>query len=79
MRPAKDASIHQTPLGGRQRTPVPVHQRLGRDRDARSAIDARSRAYNDSGEGARRGYHPWRGGRYDSGEDRSPSPDLPGP
>jgi hypothetical protein len=29
-------------------------------------------------EGAR-GYHPRRGGRYDSGEDRSPSPEPPGP
>jgi hypothetical protein len=27
----------------------------------------------------RRGYHPRRGGRYDSGEDRSPSPEPPGP
>jgi hypothetical protein len=29
-------------------------------------------------EKVRRGYHPRRGGRYDSGEDRSPSPELPG-
>jgi hypothetical protein len=28
---------------------------------------------------ARRGYHPRHGGRYDSGEDRSPSPEPPGP
>jgi hypothetical protein len=27
----------------------------------------------------RRGYHPRHGGRYDSGEDRSPSPEPPGP
>jgi hypothetical protein len=27
----------------------------------------------------RRGYHPRRGGRYDSGEDRSPSPESPSP
>jgi hypothetical protein len=27
----------------------------------------------------RRGYHPRRGGRYDSGEDQSPSPEPPGP
>jgi hypothetical protein len=27
----------------------------------------------------RRGYHPRRGGRYDSEEDRSPSPEPPGP
>jgi hypothetical protein len=30
-------------------------------------------------ERVRRGYHPRRGGRYDSEEDRSPSPDPPGP
>jgi hypothetical protein len=30
-------------------------------------------------EKVRRGYHPRRGGRYDSGEDRSPSPEPPGP
>jgi hypothetical protein len=27
----------------------------------------------------RRGYHPRRGGRYDSEEDQSPSPEPPGP
>jgi hypothetical protein len=30
-------------------------------------------------EKVRRGYHPRRGGHYDSEEDRSPSPELPGP
>jgi hypothetical protein len=35
------------------------------------------RAYLD--EKVHRGYHPGRGGRYDSGEDRSPSPEPPGP
>jgi hypothetical protein len=30
-------------------------------------------------EKVRRGYHPRRGGRYDSGEDRSPPPEPPGP
>ena len=30
-------------------------------------------------EGPARGYHPHWGGRYDSEEDRSPSPELPGP
>jgi hypothetical protein len=30
-------------------------------------------------EKVRRGYHPRRGGHYDSGEDRSPSPEPPGP
>jgi hypothetical protein len=30
-------------------------------------------------EKVRRGYHPRRGGRYDSEDDRSPSPEPPGP
>jgi hypothetical protein len=30
-------------------------------------------------ERVRRGYHPRRGGRYDSEEDRSPLPEPPGP
>ena len=79
VHPAKDASVHQTPPGGRQHTTVPVHQCLGHNRDARSTIDARRCAYNDSREGAKRGYHPRRGGCYDSGEDRSSRPGLLGP
>jgi hypothetical protein len=46
--------------------------RLGNEhhhRDRRAHLDER----------VRRGYHPRRGGRYDSGEDRSPSPEPPGP
>jgi hypothetical protein len=46
--------------------------RLGNEhhrRDRRAHLD----------EKVRRGYHPRRGGRYDSGEDRSPSPKPPGP
>jgi hypothetical protein len=38
-------------------------------RDRRARLD----------EKVRRGYHPRRRGRYDSGEDRSPSPEPPGP
>jgi hypothetical protein len=40
-----------------------------RRRDRRAHLD----------EKVRRGYHPRRGGRSDSGEDRSPSPEPPGP
>jgi hypothetical protein len=46
--------------------------RLGNEhhrRDCRAHLD----------EKVRRGYNPRRGGRYDSGEDRSPSPEPPGP
>ena len=56
-----------------------MSQRLSHDRDARDTLDASRRAYNDPREGARCGYHPRHGGRYDSGEDRRPSPGLPGP
>jgi hypothetical protein len=58
----------------------------GRTRDATPAAPGRldnehhcrdRRAYLD--EKVCRGYHPRRGGRYDSGEDRSPSPEPPGP
>jgi hypothetical protein len=38
-------------------------------RDRRARLDER----------VHRGYHPRRGGRYDSEEDRSPSPEPPGP
>jgi hypothetical protein len=38
-------------------------------RDRRARLDER----------VRRGYHPRRGGRYDSEDDRSPSPEPPGP
>ena len=58
---------------------VLVHERLGRHRDARDTLDARRRAHSDERVGASRGYHPHRGRRYDSSEDRSLSPDLPGP
>jgi hypothetical protein len=46
--------------------------RLGNEHHRRNC-----RAHLD--EKVRRGYHPRRGGRYDSGEDRSPSPEPPSP
>jgi hypothetical protein len=60
--------------------------RIGRTRDGTPAApdrlsnehhrrDRRARLE----EKVRRGYHPRRGGRYDSEEDRSPSPEPPGP
>ena len=65
----KDALVHQVPQGSRLRTVVPVHERLGRNREARDTLDARRRTHGDAGEGASRGYHPCLGGCYDSGED----------
>jgi hypothetical protein len=65
----REASVH---TGRTQdRTPAaPDH--LG---DEHHRHDRRARL----DEKVRRGYHPRRGGRYDSEEDRSPSPEPPGP
>jgi hypothetical protein len=64
-----EASIH--PERTRDETPA-VRDRLGNEqhrRDHRACLE----------EKVRRGYHPKRGGRCDSEEDRSPSPEPPGP
>ena len=45
----------------------------------RNTINAHRRTHGDEREGAHHGYHPRRGGHYDSGEDRSLSPSLLGP
>jgi hypothetical protein len=64
-----EASVHTE----RTRNSAPAAPgRLGNEhhrRDRRAHLDKK----------VRRGYHPRRGGRYDSGEDRSPSPEPPGP
>jgi hypothetical protein len=63
---------------------VSVHTELTRDEtpaargrlgDHQHRRDRRARLK----ENVHRGYHPRRGGRYDSEEDRSPSPEPPGP
>jgi hypothetical protein len=65
----REASVHT----GRTRDTAPAALgRLGNEhhrRDRRAHLDDK----------VRRGYHPRRGGRYDSGEDRSPSPEPLGP
>jgi hypothetical protein len=65
----REASVHT----GRTRDATPAAPgRLSNEhhrRDRRARLD----------EKVRRGYHPRRGGRYDSEEDRSPSPEPPGP
>jgi hypothetical protein len=65
----REASVHT----GRTRDATPAAPGcLGNEhhrRDRRAHLD----------EKVRRGYHPRRGGRYDSGEDQSPSPEPPGP
>jgi hypothetical protein len=65
----REASVHT----GRTRDAMPAApDRLGNEHhryDRRARLD----------EKVRRGYHPRRGGRYDSEEDWSPSPEPPGP
>jgi hypothetical protein len=50
--------------------------RRARDGDARNVINARRTSKADARAVA--GYHPRRGGHYDSDEDRSPTPEPPG-
>ena len=64
-----EASVHTEHTG--DRTPA-ARDRLGDEQHRR---DRRARLE----EKVRRGYHPRRGGRCDSEEDRSPSPEPPGP
>ena len=56
-----------------------MHNRLGDRREAQGDHNVVSRRWRHDNDGPARGYHPHRGGRYDSGEDRSPSPGPPGP
>jgi hypothetical protein len=65
----QEASVH---TGHTRDTAPAASGRLGNEHHRRNR-----RAHLD--EKVRRGYHPRRGGRYDSGEDRSPSPKPPGP
>jgi hypothetical protein len=65
----RKALVH---TGRTRNTALAAPGRLGNEhhhRDRRAHLDER----------VRRGYHPRRGGRYDSGEDQSPSPEPPGP
>jgi hypothetical protein len=62
-----------------ERTPAKerlLDTRRARDGDARNVINARRTNKADARAAA--GYHPRRGGRYDSDEDRSPTPEPPG-
>ena len=52
---------------------------LGNQREVQGNHEVVSRRRHHDSEGPARGYHPHRGGRYDSGEDRSPSPEPLGP
>jgi hypothetical protein len=68
-RHTREASVHTEPT--RDET-LAAQDRLGDDQhyhDRRARLE----------EKVRRGYHTRRGGHYDSEEDRSPSPEPPGP
>jgi hypothetical protein len=80
----REASAH---ADGEARQPAnqgrtPIRERIldtrgqAQDGDARNVINAR-RAGNTETQ-AVVGYHPWRGRRYDSRKDRSPTPEPPG-
>jgi hypothetical protein len=78
-----EPSVHAGEAAGRPANPgrTPVKGRLldtrrARDADARNVINARRTSKADARAAA--GYHPRRGGRYDSDEDRSPTPEPPG-
>jgi hypothetical protein len=58
----------------------PVRERIIDNSEPRDASDnIVERRRRKHGDGAARGYHMHRGGCYDSSEDRSPSPEPPGP
>jgi hypothetical protein len=65
----REASVH---TGRMRNTALVAPGRLGNEHHHRNR-----RAHLD--ETVRRGYHPRRGGHYDSGKDRSPSPEPLGP
>jgi hypothetical protein len=79
-----EPSVHAGDATERPANPVrtPAKERLldtrgqARDSDARNIINARRMSNAEARAAA--GYHPRRGGRYDSREDRSPTPEPPG-
>jgi hypothetical protein len=79
-----EPSVHAGGAAERPANPgrTPAKERLldtrgqARDGDARNIINARRTSNAEARAAA--GYHPRRGGHYDSGEDRSPTPEPPG-
>jgi hypothetical protein len=77
-------SVHAGGVAERPANPgrTPAKERLldtrgqAQDGDARNVINARQAGNAETRAAA--GYHPRRGGRYDSWEDRSPTPEPPG-
>jgi hypothetical protein len=79
-----EPSVHAGGAAERPANPgrMPVRERIldtcgqAQDGDARNVINARWTGNVETR--ATAGYHPRRGGRYDSREDRSPTPEPPG-
>jgi hypothetical protein len=79
-----EASVHDGGVTGQpaNQGQTPVKERIlgtrgqAKDGDARNVINARRTGNAEARAAA--GYHPRRGGRYDSREDRSPTPEPPG-
>jgi hypothetical protein len=79
-----EPSVHTGGAAERPANPgrTPAKERLldtrgqAQDGDARNVIDARRTGNAETRAAA--GYHPRRGGRYDSREDHSPTPEPPG-
>jgi hypothetical protein len=79
----KEASVHADDAAGQPANQgrTPVRERIldtrgqAQDGDARNVINARRMGNAEAR--AAVGYHLWRGGRYDSREDRSPTPEPP--
>jgi hypothetical protein len=74
----REASVHPEPA--RRNWAAPAPEPIADDREPRDTrgnfVERRTCKHGD---GVARGYHVHRGGCYDSSEDRSPSPEPPGP
>jgi hypothetical protein len=78
-RQEREASVHPEHAPQRNKA-ASVRERIVDNREPRDARDnITERRRHKSGDGAARGYHEHRGRRYDSLEDRSPSPEPLGP
>ena len=73
----KEISVHSVPA--KQDKAPPAYDRGTNEQAPRDARDVINNHRKHKGDGATYGYHPRRGGRDDSGEDGSPSPEPPGP
>ena len=72
----REASVHPKPAQAPALHRVPL---LRNRHEAQADHEVVGRQQRHDSEGPTRGYHPHRGGRYDSEEDHSPSPEPPGP